>query len=566
MRSVLVLFVCCCTALAGERAAAARLPAGASAYVELNGFAGKVDKVLASPLGLQIEQHPAVQQFLASPEGLKLMMGQAFLQGATGLDVRGLLRAVLAKDAAVAVYGKPQRLVAAAAMDRETAETLLNGVAVLAQSPREELQPAADGRPALWRIKKAYVFHDGEYLFVATDELLATAARNGVGEGLAAGERFREARRCVSADSLLFGYVDLDVHGAKLRTGGKPKDLGQALILGALAHVLPEAPWAAFGVRLDEQDDAWRLQARALVPSAAEPDEVIEKAYGGTLGALPFTLPERTLGVVRLRRDLATIWSNRDALVAERGIPGLVEFETNFANLTGGMSWVEQFLPALGGEFILLGTRREFAANEPAPAVRIPQGALLLPLRGDGALATNLQIAFQTAIGLVNLQQGQMGGKAFLLGAQTYKDVAIQTARYPAPTEAEMEGKQALPMRYNFTPSAACIGDYFVIASTDGILKELIDGYGKATPAPAGVNAGFWLEPAQLQRLGQENREYLVAQTMLKKGLAKAQAEQQVDVLLDAARFVRRFQVTADETRDGHALTLELAVGPNKER
>ena len=48
--------------------------------------------------------------------------------------------------------------------------------------------------------------------------------------------------------------------------------------------------------------------------------------------------------------------------------PGLVEFETNFGNLTGGMSWVEEFLPLLGDEMIFVATRREYAPGERAPA------------------------------------------------------------------------------------------------------------------------------------------------------------------------------------------------------
>ena len=80
-------------AFAGEQPSiAARMPAGATAYFEVDGLAERADRFFASPLYKAVRDHPTTQKFLASPEGQKVMFGQGMLQGMIGLDVRGLFR------------------------------------------------------------------------------------------------------------------------------------------------------------------------------------------------------------------------------------------------------------------------------------------------------------------------------------------------------------------------------------------------------------------------------------------------------------------------------------------
>jgi len=50
----------------------------------------------------------------------------------------------------------------------------------------------------------------------------------------------------------------------------------------------------------------------------AEMPAAVRDAYAGTLEPFPFALPADTIGLVRMRRSLPALWSNRDALVAER--------------------------------------------------------------------------------------------------------------------------------------------------------------------------------------------------------------------------------------------------------
>ncbi|MHC4339479.1 MAG: hypothetical protein ACYSX0_04590, partial [Planctomycetota bacterium] len=286
----------------------------------------------------------------------------------------------------------------------------------------------------------------------------------------------------------------------------------------------------------------------------------VEAALCGTLGPLPFQLPESTVGLVRMRRDLNALWAHKDLLIAERGIPKLVEFETNFSNLTAGMSWVEEFLPRIGDELTILATRPEFAEGAATPAVHFPQGALIWPLEKATDIATRIEVAFNSIISFVNLQAGQMGGTALLLQPETYKGTRILTARYLEPSEAEMANRKSLPPRYNLAPATAIVGKHLVIASSDTIVKRIVDHYGQPEEAPEGVNAGFWVGTRSARELLAENREPLIASTMLKEGLDRKAAEERIDLLLSMSRYLRTFELTSQESRAALGLRLKIEI------
>ncbi|MGH7162948.1 MAG: hypothetical protein ACREID_05650 [Planctomycetota bacterium] len=257
-----------------------------------------------------------------------------------------------------------------------------------------------------------------------------------------------------------------------------------------------------------------------------------------------------------MRRDLSAFWSHRDALVAEKGIPGLVEFETNFGNFMGGMSWDEEFLPNVGTELVFLATRPTVAGGAAVPAVRYPQFALLWQVKEPEKVGLSLLVGFQNAVGLANLLRGQEGGKPLMLGSGSYKEVTVHTARFLPPSEGEMEGMSALPVRFNFSPSCAIVDDLFVLGSTTQIVEEVIDARGGSVAAGEGVNSGLWVRGAEAVRLLVENREPLVASTMIKEGFDRAAAERRVDLLLGLARHVAELSLTLDESRASIGVTL----------
>lgn len=568
MRTLSVLFLLVAAGVAAaEETLPARMPPGATAYLEAKALAGRIDEFLDSQLGKQLLGHPALNLFLQSGPGKQLLLGQLLLQGATGLDARAFLRAIAGKEVAVALYADPERKtpkgLLLARVDPIEAEKILRGVELVSRENRVERHPAVDGRPPLWSFLggRAFAFLDGDLLAVSGDAALAEAALSRAAANFGADPRLAEARRLVEPGAAAFLWIDLQPFAAAMAKGGKPRDLGQALILGNLSALLPRAPWAtlAMTARRTGEDFAVTLQGR--IPAAGDPDRAALESYAGRLEPLPFTLPPRTAAVFRLHRNLAAMWSHRDALIAEEGIPGLVEFETNFGNLLGGMSFVEEFLPNIGAELTFLATRPAFPAGQ-EPAVRYPQFALLYPLASSPAMGDRLLVGFQTAIGVLNALRGQEGGKPMLLASEVYRDVVLQTARFLPAEPIEKEGMVGLPVRFNFTPTCAVVGGWFVLASGTELVRDLIDGRGGSAAQESGVNAGFWVRGSESAALLRENREQLIAQNMLRQASDRKSAEARIDFLLDLARNVHSLAITQEELGGALGLTFRVSAGP----
>ena len=560
MRIAFALILSAATLLAAEATPLAeRFPAGATAYVEIHDLAGTVDRFLESDLGRRAQAHPAVKAFLDSPKGRQLLLGEALLRGLTDEGVLGNLRVVASRRIAIAWYGTKQRVVLMAEVDPAGVEPILSGLEMAAGALRTEVLPAEEGRAALWQIGEAYLALEGGLLFASPDRMLATAIRNRAAKGLSQSEGYRAARAQVPEDSLLFVAVDLRPFHAQMKAGGLPKDLGQALIMGALPHRLPHAGWAAMGLGVSGRDDQLRVQGSAFIPRDAEESEAVREAFGGTLTALPFALPDRTVGLVRMRRDFESIWTNRDALIAEAGIPGLVEFETNFGNLTSGMSWVEEFLPSVGEEFFFVGMQPQLVANQAAPKLLLPEFAFVWPMTDAAKLERSLRVTFYNTVGIVNAsQKGMMEGVSLLPAGETYKGVRIETARYEEPTDGRTG--RTLHMRHNFAPSMAVVNGHLVLASNDGIVRSLIDGREGSTPVPPRANSRIELMPEQVRQMLRLNAEQLVARSMLEEGDDRATAESKVDLLLEAARYLREFSITLEEGRTASGVRVQLAL------
>jgi hypothetical protein len=343
-----------------------------------------------------------------------------------------------------------------------------------------------------------------------------------------------------------------------MQSKGKPKNFGEAILFGALPHDVSNAPWAAVGFDFRIDGRRWILQSEARVPAAEERPEGVAKAFGGTLGDLAFDLPEQTIAVARMKRNLSQLWEYQDDLIAENALPELVKFSSNFKTLTG-LTFTEELLPRLGDEVTLVAVRRDWKQGAAVPEVKIPHAAMIWPVKTDERMRQSIDLAFQQVMSLIGLQQAEMSRK-FMVMRETYKEIPIMTARYPAPAEGEMKGRRALPIRYNFTPAAAVVGDHYVLSTTDELLKMLIDGRAGSTAAPAGKNAGFWVAPAPGVAMLKENRSALVAQRMLKEGEDKPTAERTTDILLEFASLLTDLDFTVDEGRASLGLSARLVL------
>jgi hypothetical protein len=92
------------------------------------------------------------------------------------------------------------------------------------------------------------------------------------------------------------------------------------------------------------------------------------------------------------------------------------------------------------------------------------------------------------------------------------------------------------------------VGDTFVLSSTEGLTRDLIDALKKtsATAKPlVGTDTVVNVDGTQLGSILTANRETLIERNMVEKGNTRPGAEGQINTFTGLAKLARRAQFTA---------------------
>ena len=138
-----------------------------------------------------------------------------------------------------------------------------------------------------------------------------------------------------------------------------------------------------------------------------------------------------------------------------------------------------------------------------------------------------------------------------------YRDNKIYTASFvPEPDEKESERAR---IQFNFSPSLAFAQDWFFIASTKQMAKDLVDATQNAqTTRGAASNTAIRLNANTLSEALDDNRDQLVAQNMIKKGQTREESQHEIGLLLEALTLFKG--MSFDMKTTGGELKLELSI------
>ena len=559
-------------ALPGRASAAPALaetfPPGARAYVELRDPAGALDGLLASPAARRLRKHPAAEAFWTSPRGLQLALAEAVLQGATGKSFRSLLRTIGSDEVAVGLYpadgaaeAAPRALVALRA-DSGSLERVLTSAERFFQRERIQVAEARGARSALWTYGEkmpAFVFHEGSLWVFASDRALATAAHTGPTPSMAADPRLAAARDALPRRGLVLGVLDAAVLPSSLRLAEKPDHPLAALLLGATSEQAARAPWLGVAGELSQADPQIGIALELLVPTPQPASRAAARAYGGTLASLPFAV-EGSLATLRLHRNLASFFAQRDALVAKPGIAPLVELAERFGPLSGNLDLVEEFLPGLHADasLVLLQPARRGPAGP--GEIRLPDVALLLHMREPRRLGPEATLGFQRLIEAENTGRRE---PLWVLERAMHAGTPLQIASTPLPAAADADGAPGPAPSFPAEPTQAVAGEYIVLASTAHAARQLLDARGGVTLAPERSNAQLVIDGPGAAALLRANRAALVAQHTAGEA-ADPDDARSIDFWLELAAFVERATLVQREAKHALAVELELVIGPGR--
>ncbi|MBI3461703.1 MAG: DUF3352 domain-containing protein [Planctomycetes bacterium] len=254
----------------------------------------------------------------------------------------------------------------------------------------------------------------------------------------------------------------------------------------------------------------------------------------------PLRLPD-TIATVTAYRDVSGMWQRRDELFDEITAARLGKADTDLGLFFAGREFESEVLGELAPRWQMLVARQEFAADRPVPAIRLPAFAVVLELKDPQEFGTTALVAYQKLVGIYNIAGGQQGKPPLLLTTHSHRGVTVSEAVFPPISD---EPRENAAFHHNFNPSCAQAGNWFIIGSTSGIVRQAIDALQEgAAASPLADNARIELDAEQIADALFANRELLISQNMLEEGHDRAEAEKQIDLVLKLVRLVGQAQL-----------------------
>jgi hypothetical protein len=367
--------------------------------------------------------------------------------------------------------------------------------------------------------------------------------------------RYKAALQSASSGAVATAYADVTAlkQIPQIARALAPSDNPMGVLLFAgLTETLRNSTWLSLALHIDGQSLALRAAADGK-PSASSAFMI----PAAPVGALPILAVPRQMAGLSFYRDLHAFYAAKDQLFPER-TSGLIFFENMMGIFFSGRDLNEEIMGETCPEVRLVMAGQAYDKAMGTPRVQIPAFALVLRIRHPDEFARVAEEAWQKAVGLTAITRGQQAEPGLIIDRETYQGVRFTFATNAA---GKHDDPAHLPERFNFCPALARVGDCFVLSSTVGLARDLIDALKQASPAAKAVRKAVHtlaeLDGVQLGAVLRANREALISRNMVGKGHTREQAQREVDGMATLASLVVRATLIG-ETRDGLA---RMALG-----
>jgi hypothetical protein len=533
---------------AAEKTPRDLLPATVIGYAEMLQPGRLVDGVLDHPLAKQLQALPEYQQALGRPEYQKGLETLAAIEKQLGEKIRpafgkltsgGLYFGFDLASQGVVLIAKSQ--------DAACAEKARDTAFELVRTAAKENGGADPVKTGEHRGIKSYqigelrlAVHEG-WIIAANKSLTLSFVLNNLldekPESLAGEAQFQAAYAKRSPSAAVWSYLDLRL----LRSTGILKTLASQksdnpageLLAGGIVTALLDAPYVTATLEFEPQRIALSFAMPCDTAAAAKKKEFFFGAEGRGQSP-PLLEPQRTLFTLSTYRDFGSLWKHAPDLFNDEVNAKFVEAEGGLKTLFAGRDFRDDILGNLQPGMQIVAVRQQYKAGDVIPAIKLPAIAMVMQMKNPAETARIFKVTYQSFIGFINIAGGQNGIDPLDLNSEKIGDALVVSAEYLPPDDDKT--RQAAPPQFNASPTAAFVGDKFILSSTKALALELVDLVQKAPAAPGGTNTALRIDGQIAQAVLDDNRESLITQNMLERGHDRAAAEQQITGLLSAAK------------------------------
>lgn len=523
-------------------------PATSLAYIEIRSPDALYDRAMAPALWEKLRKLAAVDAYLSSPQYATVRFVVGLLEARLGVDWEKALRESTGGGIAASFDPASESvLFVVKARSPELLGKLNAALLEMAEADARNKSQPSSIKTSQYQGVTVWQTNDQGFYALVDDVLVASNKESGLhaaldrvrdktARSLADEPMFDQARRQAGEAAVAWSWTRLDMvrnlpNVAKVL--GLPSDNPLLeLLAGGVLESAQNAPYVVGS--LDLRDDDVKL--RLTMPHDGAKATPARKWFFTTPSeapTAPIELPGNIATLV-IDRDLAGYWTGRDELFNDQIKAGFAQADSQFGLFFAGRDFGPEVLGELNPRWQLVVARQEFETGRPLPALKLPAFALVLELKHPDEFGEQLLVGYQTIVGLLNVTGAQNAQPQFLAASEQRGDVTISKSTFVVRKGTDLA---KAPINYNFGPSCAQVGKHFIVGSTLGITRQLVDALAHAPPAAAPENASLTLNVGELAVAVAENRELLVNQNMLQAGRTRAESEAYIDAVFALAKL-----------------------------
>ena len=535
------------------------VPAGAIAFVEFSNLSPVIDQFRESDFLRLILTSEPYENVAGSTEYRKVQAARQIFETHLGMDLWAFGKGLLGGQVAVAIYpnqsGRPDVVAIVRPTDGDVLVRLKERLAPLLVLAEGDLQTSSsDDGVQVTRIGKlaTFAFH-GEVVVLANDDDLfsrtqALLADRGEG-ALADDETFQAKSRQMGTDHEGRLFIDTgmiaDATDGRLNIGRKLDNPLGSLLVGGVLEMIANSPYAGVTLDVDQQQFELALGVAGSPESLGETYAPFFADHPDS-GTRALPQPDDLIGGFTLYRDFGEWYARREELLQPQVLPGFDQFESGLGNLLPGRDFSEDVLPLIGKNFTLLAARQDYEHLDGEPGVKLPGFAAIVDLAEPDEGAEVFRLFFQTFSSILNIQAGQQGRQPWVLESETYHDVEITYGKY-----LQKPSGSRLPLVFNFRPASARVADRFVVTSSLGLCRQLIDEMQKSDDVErVKQNLSFEFQFGPFADVLEANGEFFQAQR-IEQGRSLQEAERDVALVLELLRSFESLDFNTVSTPDG---------------
>ena len=273
-------------------------------------------------------------------------------------------------------------------------------------------------------------------------------------------------------------------------------------------------------------------------------------------GSPDLLLPPDTIASISLFRDFSPWWLLAPDLYNSDVNESIAQADTTLSTFFSGKDFGTDILGSLEPGALLVVTDTHFAPDAPKPEIVFPSFAIVGHLQDAETMQPELRRMFINFTGFLNVVSAMEGNPQLDIDLVDTKNSRMITTSFIPPQPG-----QPISIQYNFTPTILFEGEKIILSSNRHLAEQLVEE--NPTSSKRGkrgwkTNTHFTLLARPLAVILRKNREILITNNMLDNGNARAEAEQEIDLILKGIEWVKSLDIKMEHSDKQLNLSFDL--------